>query len=145
MLGQINRLRLHGVLLCRRSELSYLSATYAGVQPYYGHVFNTPDYAARKAHAAAWFRDGEAGEWFESIDLVLVSRTEVPESLETSGWRLVRENEELALFERIGSLENREANRTAEGAENRAEETGKRGASPLPGRFMLLLRDPPRP
>ncbi|MGE0607791.1 MAG: hypothetical protein AB7O62_11925 [Pirellulales bacterium] len=42
MLRAANQRRLRGLLVCSNSKVSYLAATYTSLDPYWGHVFNTP-------------------------------------------------------------------------------------------------------
>lgn len=61
---------IEGILFCDQKELSYISATYTRVRPYYGHLYNTPDYHER-------FNGSRNNRWVEGQEpdyLLLTSR-----------------------------------------------------------------------
>ena len=101
--------RLEGVLLHddTRPELrhvGYLSATYTGLRPWYGHIWNTPDAARRRVLIPAIFLNSAAAP--ESIGdvryLVLARGTPVPAALQQIGdWKTIHETSTIALLERV--------------------------------------------
>lgn len=92
MLAWIDHAQLRGVLLCADPRLSYLSATYTGLRPYYGHLENTPDVHERWRRVAAWQRQGVAGPWLETIDYILLYRGTPPVNFDRSHWRELHGN-----------------------------------------------------
>ena len=96
----IDRAKLHGVLLCADPRLSYLSATYAGVRPYYGHFHNTPEIFRRRREVAAWNRCGEKGAWLDSIDYLLIERAKPPVAFDWPNWRELYRNGDYVLLGR---------------------------------------------
>jgi hypothetical protein len=100
MLDEINRRGMNGVLLCPTVRVSYLSAVYTRARPYVGHCFNPPDWEARVAELESFFRRGQPGAWFSTIDMVLARRTNVPEELRTAAWKATLQKGGWILFER---------------------------------------------
>jgi hypothetical protein len=90
---EIDARGLRGVILCDDPTASYLAATFTGCRPYYGHMYNTPDFDARRRRAAEWFASGRDDGWLARIDLVL-ARGRLPEAVrgawtptfESGGW-----------------------------------------------------------
>lgn len=84
---------LRGVLLCADPRLSYLSATYTSVQPYLGHLANTPYAVRRWREISGWQRRGETGPWFGTVDYILVERRHPPlDSSWRKHWRQIHAN-----------------------------------------------------
>jgi hypothetical protein len=79
--------KLTGVMLCADPRMSYLSATYTGVRPYFGHLANTPDVHRRWREVSAWQRRGESGAWFNLIDYILIERRNPPVGFNREHWR----------------------------------------------------------
>lgn len=103
MLQWMDRAGLRGVLLCADPRLSYLSATYSGVRPYYGHLANTPAVQRRWSEVKAWQRRGEVGAWLDTIDYVLIERRDPPAGFDWTRWRELTRNEDFILLGRPGS------------------------------------------
>jgi hypothetical protein len=96
--------RLKGILLCRNPDLSYWSATYTALRPYYGHFYNTPHYQARLGETNAFFDGHGAGPWLGMVDYVLIGRNRAQRTLEqlkkhdNRPWRIVYQNDDYVLF-----------------------------------------------
>ena len=95
-----NRNNADGVLLCESKDLCYLAATYTGLRPLVGHIFNTPRIGERVRQAAAWFEGQASGPWFEDIDWILADRDEPMPLLDRQRWEIAYENEEVVLLRR---------------------------------------------
>jgi hypothetical protein len=88
---------VRGVLLSDDGIAGYLAATYTACRPYYGHTYNTPDYAERRQRADLWFRTGRDDAWLVDVDLIL-ARGPLPPSaspewsslLQSGNWILYR-------------------------------------------------------
>lgn len=100
MFAEIRRRNLTGVLLCPDSELSFLSATYTRVRPYYGHLWNTPNYPSRVEQVKAWAQQGIKGTWFDDIDYILLNKLGDSPPLDTEVWEIAIENAEYVLLAR---------------------------------------------
>ncbi|QDU29526.1 hypothetical protein ETAA8_46390 [Anatilimnocola aggregata] len=103
MFAWMNSEQLQGVLLAPNEDLSYLSATYTAVRPYYGHRFNTPDLPRRWNELDAWNLKGKSGPWLNTIDYLLIALKERPQGFRAEDWHLLRENNRYALYERVKS------------------------------------------
>jgi hypothetical protein len=101
LFARMDGLGLDGVFLCEDARLGYLSAAYTAVRPYVGHRFLTPEFDVRAARLAAWFRSGEAGPWFDEVDLVLFRRSRMPSWFDTAWWSEIVTNDEWRLFRRV--------------------------------------------
>jgi hypothetical protein len=110
MFDWMDNANLRGVLLCYDIRLSYYSAAYTGVRPYYGHLNNTPDIRDRWKRISAWHRLGETGAWLNTIDYVLIERSRPPKSFDHAQWRELHGNQEFVLFVREGIPSRTEAN-----------------------------------
>jgi hypothetical protein len=88
-----------GVLLSPNPDLSYLAATYTGLRPYFGHVYNTPNYLARRERMQAWRERGEWDDIFAAIDFVLVEKNVTASLPRSTQWTCVYENESLVLWQ----------------------------------------------
>ena len=100
MLAWMEREKLDGVLLCADSRLSYLTATYTRVRPYFGHLANTPEVGVRWREVKAWHQKGDVGPWFATIDYVLIERTNPPGAFAWGEWRELHRNADYILLGR---------------------------------------------
>ena len=100
MFSWMNEAGLRGVLLCADLRLSYYSATYTGARPYIGHFSNTPDIRGRWQNITVWHRQGETGLWFQSVDYILVERSNAPKVIDWGIWNEVHRNADYALLSR---------------------------------------------
>jgi len=89
-----------GVLLSPDAKLSYLSATYTAVRPYFGHWSETPQFRRRIGEVRAWLEEGEGGSWLAAMDYVLIARNQVRSFHRLAGWEIAHENEELLFLKR---------------------------------------------
>jgi hypothetical protein len=92
---------LDKVLLCPDPRLSYLSATYTSVRPYYGHYFNTPDYQQRKKQVDTWISSDQEPRDMGQIDHMLLRKDQVPLWGRRPGWESLHENGEWILLQRV--------------------------------------------
>jgi hypothetical protein len=98
MLRWMRDSHLEGVLFSQDEDLSYLSATYTSLRPYYGHYYNTPRYALRRAESNAFFIDGRAGNWLAGTNYILVDRPfttrtlEILRHIDARPWHILYEN-----------------------------------------------------
>jgi hypothetical protein len=97
----MDRQGLDRVLLCPDPRLSYLSATYTSVRPYYGHMFHTPDFERRKKQVDTWFSGDQGPRDMSQIDYVLVRKDQVPLWGRRPGWESLHENKEWILLQRV--------------------------------------------
>jgi hypothetical protein len=95
---EIDARGLRGVLLCDDPTASYLAATFTGCRPYYGHMYNTPDFDARRRRVAEWFASGRDDGWMSQIDLVL-ARGDLPESVKQA-WKPIFDSGGWKVYER---------------------------------------------
>lgn len=100
MYGWMDRMNLRGVLLCFDTRLSYHAATYTGVRTYYGHLNNTPNIGRRWREVAGWHRQGITGAWLQTIDYVLIERTNPPAAFDWSQWTELHRNRDYILLGR---------------------------------------------
>ena len=91
---------LNGVLLCPDENLSYLSATYTAVRPFFGHGRLTPHFAERFQQVKDWQKQGKGGPWFADIDYILLSRKDGCSALPGDGWEIIFANSQLVLYKR---------------------------------------------
>ncbi len=119
MLAWIDRAKLDGVLLSSDTRLSYLSATYTGVRPYYGHLNNTPYIHWLWREVAAWHRRGEVGTWFHAMDYILIDRTDPPAAFDWSGWTELHRNQDYLLLGRTPRPRSRPTTTIREGGGSR--------------------------
>jgi hypothetical protein len=101
MYAWINMQKLHGVLLAPNEDLSYLSATYTTLQPYYGHRFNTPQVQRRWQELDNWNLKGVDGAWLDQIDFLLLAPGETPKGFHSGQWKLLKEHEGYRLYEQV--------------------------------------------
>ena len=87
-----------GVVLIPDAQLSYLAATYTSLRPYYGHMFNTPDYETRKQHVAEWLETGEMPEWQNEIDYLMLPPSLTEQLDLPDDWIMIHRNEGSVLF-----------------------------------------------
>ena len=92
MFAWMDAAKLDGVLLCADPHLSYLSATYTGVRPYYGHIANTPNVQRRWREVSAWQQSGATGPWIDSINYVLIERQHPPAGFNAALWHELHGN-----------------------------------------------------
>jgi hypothetical protein len=100
MFAWMDAANLRGVLLCFDTRVSYHSAVYTGVRPYLGHLNNTPDIRTRWRDVAAWHRRGETGPWFQTIDYILIDRSDPPAAFDQTRWAELHRNAEYILLGR---------------------------------------------
>jgi hypothetical protein len=100
MFRWMDHAELRGTLLTSDTRLSYYAAVYAGVRPYYGHLFNTPDIHTRWRDVAAWHRRGEKGPWLQTIDYVLVQQSDPPLGFDREQWHELHRNHDYVLLSR---------------------------------------------
>ncbi len=96
--------KLSGVLLCGDPALSYLSATYTSVRPYYGHIVNTPDFSSRTTLVSAWYFGGLTGSWMDAIDYVLIDRRHPPQRYPEAGWTPLHQSGDYILLGRTPAV-----------------------------------------
>jgi hypothetical protein len=99
MFEWVDAKRLRGVLATPYPNTSYLAATYTPLRPYYGHPYNTPNYAARVAQVESWLTTGKA-ELSPPADYVLLERGHVQKFVNRSAWEPAYENAEFVLLRR---------------------------------------------
>jgi hypothetical protein len=87
-----------GVILSDDPIAGYLAATYTACRPYYGHTYNTPDYAARRQRAHRWFRSGQDDAWIAGVDQIL-ARGPLPAG-STPAWFRLLQSGNWALYRR---------------------------------------------
>lgn len=104
MFAWMDRAKLSGVLLCPDPALSYLSATYTAVRPYYGHIVNTPDFSSRTTLVSGWYFGGLTNSWLDAIDYVLIDRRHPPRQYPEPGWTPLHESGDYVLLGRARSL-----------------------------------------
>jgi len=100
MFSWIESQGLDGVLLCPDGKLSYLSATYTAVRPYFGHWSETPQLQKRIEEVRCWFEEGKEGSWQAEIDFILIARTQIRSFHRLADWEIAYENEELLCLTR---------------------------------------------
>jgi len=98
MFAWMNHAHLRGVLVCYDTRISYLTPVYTGVTPYYGHLNNTPNIRARWKNVSAWYRSGQTGPWLDSVDYLLIERSQPPAALDRSKWHELHGNPNFVLF-----------------------------------------------
>jgi hypothetical protein len=103
VLSWIGRQKLHGVLACTDDKLSYLSAVYSSVRPYYGHWPNTPDLHIRREQVRAWFEESKPGPWMETVDYFLLPQKSLPSSVKSENRPTLYENTDWILLGRARS------------------------------------------
>lgn len=91
---------LEGVLLSPDAKLSYLSATYTSVRPYFGHWSETPQLLRRTEEVRGWFEHGKGGPWMEVVDYLLIPRDQLRSYHHAAGWEIMHENDDLLLLRR---------------------------------------------
>jgi hypothetical protein len=96
----MDRQGLDGILLCPDEKLSYLSATYTSVRPFFGHMYNTPHFRERRQQVTEWRTHGGEGSWFADIDYILLNRKSRYAALPGAGWEIAFENAQLVLYKR---------------------------------------------
>ena len=101
-LRKIEQAGLEGVAAFRDPRLSYLAATYTGLTPYFGHLFNTVDYKKRVEQVERLYSGvpPSAIAWLDEIRYVAVSeqRTRLLSLELRSAWRPVVRGEGLTLY-----------------------------------------------
>jgi hypothetical protein len=90
---------LNGVLATPYPNTSYLAATYTRMRPYYGHLYNTPDYRARVAQVESWLTTGKP-ELSPAADYVLLERGQLGKFADRAAWAVAHENVEFVLLRR---------------------------------------------
>lgn len=96
----MNDRHLTGVLLTSDAHLAYLSATFTSVRPYYGHKFNTPQYAKRVQQVEEWQTGDEAQAWLNSVDyLLLPVDSPLIDHLDQQ-WTRVYRNDQFVVFQK---------------------------------------------
>lgn len=100
MFTWMEREGLDGVLLCPYPTTSYLSATYTASRPYYGHLYNTPQFGERKAEVQRWFAGDPAFPARDPVDYVLLRRAHARRFYASPSWQWLHENEQWVLFGR---------------------------------------------
>ncbi|TWT51645.1 hypothetical protein KOR42_35330 [Thalassoglobus neptunius] len=94
----LNEHEATGVFLCADEDVSYLSATFTPVRPYFGHKFNTPDFAERKKQVLAWASGEPIDDWFNPIDLILLRPEDPTDLLPSNNWQLLKESNNYRLY-----------------------------------------------
>lgn len=100
MFRWMDREKLTGVLLTVEPRVSYLAATYTATRPFYGHLANTPDLFTRWQAAKAWHERAVRGAWFDSVDSILIERTNPPANFDWTNWRELHRNHDYVLLGR---------------------------------------------
>lgn len=99
----INGQGLSGVLLSSDPGALYLSATYTPMRPYFGHGYNTPEYADRVQRAYAWVSNlwsGSLSGDIPEVDYLILPRNQAMVMMGQHEWKLVHETHHLTLWER---------------------------------------------
>jgi hypothetical protein len=100
MFRWIDEHRLGGILYTPNGLVSYLSATYTPVRPFYGHPFNTPRYAHRREIGNRFLETCRMDPSMATIDYFLLHKDVLSRCLLDRDWQRLHENADLVLLAR---------------------------------------------
>ena len=89
-----------GILLTPDAHLAYLSASYTSVRPYYGHKFNTPQYARRLQQVEEWQTGDKTQEWLDSVDYLLLPIDSLVIPHLDQEWTRVYTNDQFVIYQK---------------------------------------------
>ncbi len=97
----INQNQLTGrVLIPDDPFYSYLTATYTGLTPYLGHWSISPNYRERDSNVKDFRAGKPLGDWFNTMDYVIVSEENLINYSTLSNWKILRQEGDLILLAR---------------------------------------------